>query len=173
MSSEDREDSHPEDLVEPDDALPQITVAQLPETLQAAISRAGWGKLMPVQAKAMPYMLAGRDLMIQSRTGSGKTGAFVLPILERAERGGGKQGPRGQPPIGSPVERGQGPDPGRAGAVAFALGPGRDNAAAPDCAGKPPPQKPRTPGANDQILGTGGHAHVHNRCPLFAALVAR
>jgi len=89
--SEHSEDSHPEDIVEPDDALPQVTVDQLPEALQAAISRAGWGKLMPVQAKAMPYMLAGRDLMIQSRTGSGKTGAFLLPILERAERGGGCQ----------------------------------------------------------------------------------
>ena len=38
---------------------------------------------MPVQAKAIPYVLEGRDLMVQSRTGSGKTGAFVLPILQR------------------------------------------------------------------------------------------
>ena len=38
---------------------------------------------MPVQSRALPYMLAKRDLMVQSRTGSGKTGAFLLPILDR------------------------------------------------------------------------------------------
>lgn len=37
---------------------------------------------MPVQAKAIPYLFAQRDMMIQSRTGSGKTGAYLLPILE-------------------------------------------------------------------------------------------
>ncbi len=38
---------------------------------------------MPVQARAIPYLLAGRDLVIQARTGSGKTAAFLLPMLER------------------------------------------------------------------------------------------
>lgn len=38
---------------------------------------------MPVQAKTIPYILARRDMMIQSRTGSGKTGAYLLPILQR------------------------------------------------------------------------------------------
>lgn len=42
---------------------------------------------MPVQSRTIPYMLAKRDLMIQSRTGSGKTGAFVLPILARIDAG--------------------------------------------------------------------------------------
>lgn len=74
-----------EDLVEPADALPEITLAELPETLQKAAAKAGWHKLMPVQAKAIPYMLAGRDLLVQSRTGSGKTGAFLLPILTRID----------------------------------------------------------------------------------------
>lgn len=71
------------DLVEPKDALPEITLAELPAALQKAAAKAGWHKLMPVQAKAIPYMLAGRDLLVQSRTGSGKTGAFLLPILTR------------------------------------------------------------------------------------------
>jgi ATP-dependent RNA helicase DeaD len=56
-------------------------MAELPEPLRNAAGRAGWQELMPVQAKAIPYVLAGRDLMVQSRTGSGKTGAFILPIL--------------------------------------------------------------------------------------------
>ena len=74
-----------EDIVEPDDALPEISFDQLPSGLQEASARAGWSTLMPVQAKAIPYMLAGRDLMIQSRTGSGKTGAFLLPIIDRLD----------------------------------------------------------------------------------------
>ena len=76
-----------EDVVEPEDALPEITFDELPSALQEASARAGWSTLMPVQAKAIPYMLAGRDLMIQSRTGSGKTGAFLLPIIDRLDPG--------------------------------------------------------------------------------------
>jgi ATP-dependent RNA helicase DeaD len=72
-------------LVEPEHAMPPITMADLPDPLRAAAHRAGWSKLMPVQARAIPYLLAGRDLMVQSRTGSGKTGAFLLPILERID----------------------------------------------------------------------------------------
>ena len=65
--------------------LPEITLEALPETLRQACSRAGWTELMPVQAKAIPYLLAQRDLLVQSRTGSGKTGAFILPMLERID----------------------------------------------------------------------------------------
>jgi len=37
---------------------------------------------MPVQARGIPYLIARRNMMIQARTGSGKTGAFLLPLLE-------------------------------------------------------------------------------------------
>jgi ATP-dependent RNA helicase DeaD len=57
----------------------------LPERLRAAAARAGWKTLTPVQARAIPYLLAGRGMMIQARTGSGKTGAFVLPMLQRLD----------------------------------------------------------------------------------------
>jgi len=63
--------------------LPPTAMATLPPGLQAAARRAGWTELTPVQATAIPYMLANRDLLVQSRTGSGKTGAFVLPMLAR------------------------------------------------------------------------------------------
>ncbi|MCB2229098.1 DEAD/DEAH box helicase [bacterium] len=53
--------------------------------MKEAAARAGWSELMPVQARAIPYVLHKRDLMCQSRTGSGKTGAFVLPIIERID----------------------------------------------------------------------------------------
>jgi len=75
----------PADLVEPEDSLPEVKLEELPSELQAAVGRARWTELMPVQAKAIPYALSGRDLMIQSRTGSGKTGAFLLPMLERLD----------------------------------------------------------------------------------------
>jgi len=71
-----------EHVVEPSDALPEVTLDALPQTMQEAAARVGWPELMSVQAKTIPYMQARRDLMIQSRTGSGKTGAFVLPILD-------------------------------------------------------------------------------------------
>ncbi len=72
-------------LVEPESALPEVTMAGLPPHLRDAVTRAGWSELMPVQSRAIPYLLAGRDLMVQSRTGSGKTGAYLLPILDRID----------------------------------------------------------------------------------------
>jgi ATP-dependent RNA helicase DeaD len=72
-------------LVEPESALPEVMLADLPQPLRQAVTRAGWSELMPVQSRAIPYLLAGRDLMVQSRTGSGKTGAFLLPILDRID----------------------------------------------------------------------------------------
>jgi len=74
-----------EQLVEPENALPEATLEELPEPLQEACGRAGWTRLLPVQARAIPYVLAGRNLMVQSQTGSGKTGAFILPILHRID----------------------------------------------------------------------------------------
>ena len=65
--------------------LPPTCLEDLSERLRQAVARVGWETLTPVQAHAIPYLLAGRDIMAQSRTGSGKTGAFVLPILERID----------------------------------------------------------------------------------------
>ncbi|MDP2847556.1 MAG: DEAD/DEAH box helicase [Humidesulfovibrio sp.] len=69
--------------IAPEDTLPELRLADLPPLLQEACARAGWGKLMPVQEKSLPYMLKGRDIMVQAQTGSGKTGAFLLPLLGR------------------------------------------------------------------------------------------
>lgn len=62
--------------------LPEATLADLPERLREGAALAGWDELLPVQAKAIPYIFSQRDMMIQSRTGSGKTGAYLLPMLE-------------------------------------------------------------------------------------------
>lgn len=69
-------------LREPDPPLDEVTIDDLPDQVDQAMRAAGWTELMPVQRKAMPYMLARRDLIVQSQTGSGKTGAFLLPLFE-------------------------------------------------------------------------------------------
>lgn len=65
-----------------ENALPDIDIADLPPHIRAALGRAGWTGLMPVQLQTIPYLLDGEDVMVQARTGSGKTGAFLLPMLE-------------------------------------------------------------------------------------------
>ncbi len=72
-------------LQEPDPALPRATIETLPETIRRAVISAGWNSLMPVQELSIPYLVAGRDMIVQSRTGSGKTGAFLLPLFERLD----------------------------------------------------------------------------------------
>ncbi len=51
-----------------------------PELLRA-IADQGYTEPTPVQAQAIPYVLEGRDLLASAQTGTGKTAAFVLPIL--------------------------------------------------------------------------------------------
>jgi ATP-dependent RNA helicase DeaD len=55
-----------------------------PETLRA-IQAQGWQSPTPIQQRVIPQMLAGRDLVGQAQTGSGKTGAYVIPIIERID----------------------------------------------------------------------------------------
>ena len=63
------------------------------ETL-AAVERAGYTVPTPVQAGLIPRALAGIDVLGQARTGTGKTAAFVLPILECVARERRSGGPR-------------------------------------------------------------------------------
>jgi len=68
-----------------DDGPQEIRMEDLSDELKAACERAGWTSLVPVQAKSIPYLLSGRDVMIQSRTGSGKTGGYLLPIMQKID----------------------------------------------------------------------------------------
>jgi len=63
-------------------SLPPAKIDDLPSVMKDAIKRVGWLDLMPVQARTIPHFRAGKDLMVQAQTGSGKTGAFILPMLE-------------------------------------------------------------------------------------------
>lgn len=73
---------NPIHIVEPENKLPDYSFDNLPADLKATLKKHGWTDLMPVQRKTIPYILAARDMLIQSKTGSGKTGAFVLPLAQ-------------------------------------------------------------------------------------------
>jgi ATP-dependent RNA helicase DeaD len=57
----------------------------LPDDVKQGVADLGWKEPMPVQALAIPAMQRGVDLIVQARTGSGKTGAFGLPIVCRVD----------------------------------------------------------------------------------------
>ncbi|HEX5687002.1 MAG TPA: DEAD/DEAH box helicase [Ideonella sp.] len=59
----------------------------LSASLQQALFSLDHPQPTPVQAAAIPPMLAGRDLLVQARTGSGKTVAFALPLLQQWQNG--------------------------------------------------------------------------------------
>ncbi len=55
----------------------------LAEPIVRAVTREGYQSATPIQAAAIPHILAGRDLMGCAQTGTGKTAAFALPMLHR------------------------------------------------------------------------------------------
>ncbi|OEY70880.1 ATP-dependent RNA helicase [Rheinheimera salexigens] len=57
----------------------------LPEALIRAVTELGYETPSPIQAAAIPKLLAGEDVLGQAQTGTGKTGAFALPLLARLD----------------------------------------------------------------------------------------
>jgi superfamily II DNA/RNA helicase len=75
------------------------TLGLAPEILRS-VTEAGYTEPTDVQKQAIPAAISGIDLLVSSRTGSGKTAAFVLPALQRvieARRDPAKKRERGQP----------------------------------------------------------------------------
>src|SRR6476619_2080389 len=56
--------------------------------LVAAVAALGYEEPTPIQREAIPVLLAGHDLVGQAATGTGKTAAFALPLLQRLTVGG-------------------------------------------------------------------------------------
>jgi len=61
----------------------QFTTLQLHENLLKGIVEAGFSHCMPVQTETFAHTLKGRDVFVQSQTGTGKTAAFLISILQR------------------------------------------------------------------------------------------
>jgi ATP-dependent RNA helicase RhlE len=73
------------DLVPPAVAVagPRFDTLPLDPKLLAAVVDSGYTSMTPIQAKAIPIVLEGRDVMGAAQTGTGKTAAFTLPLLQR------------------------------------------------------------------------------------------
>jgi ATP-dependent RNA helicase RhlE len=63
-----------------------FTDLSLSTTLQSNLARHGFVQPTPVQALAIPQQLAGHDLVITAQTGTGKTLAFLLPLLDKLSK---------------------------------------------------------------------------------------
>ena len=76
--------------IEPSDNQPPVSLefasVGLAESLQRAVAAQGYTLMTPIQAKAIPIVLAGRDVMGAAQTGTGKTAAFSLPLLHKMLR---------------------------------------------------------------------------------------
>ncbi|MDA0575907.1 DEAD/DEAH box helicase [Burkholderia gladioli] len=73
----------PIEAAQPDDGEPSFASLGLSPEIVSALEAAGYVKPTPVQQRAIPAGIAGRDLLVSSPTGSGKTAAFMLPAIER------------------------------------------------------------------------------------------
>lgn len=62
----------------------------LKSELARAVSEKGYAVATPVQSQAIPVVLAGRDVLAGAQTGTGKTAAFILPILQKLGRANGR-----------------------------------------------------------------------------------
>ncbi len=74
----------------------EFTALPLSEQVLKGVEAAGFSVCTEVQAKVLPVSLTGRDVMVQSKTGSGKTAIYVLTILEAMAkaRAAGKSDPK-------------------------------------------------------------------------------
>ena len=59
----------------------------LEEELLKAVSKQGYTEPSPIQAKCIPVVLEGKDVLASAQTGTGKTAGFTLPILQILSKG--------------------------------------------------------------------------------------
>jgi superfamily II DNA/RNA helicase len=76
---------------QPDGTGPTFRELEVAEPICAALEAAGITTAFPIQALALPIALEGHDLIGQARTGTGKTLAFGIPILQRLDETTGRQ----------------------------------------------------------------------------------
>ena len=83
---------------QPPAAPARFDTLPLDPKLLRAVADQGYTTMTPIQAKAIPIVLAGRDVMGAAQTGTGKTAAFSLPLLQKMLRARERQHVAGAPP---------------------------------------------------------------------------
>lgn len=73
--------------MEDDEKTVQFHEMGLDDRILEAIARLRWKEPTLIQEKAIPLMLEGKDVLARARTGSGKTGAFVIPVVHKILEG--------------------------------------------------------------------------------------
>jgi ATP-dependent RNA helicase RhlE len=86
--------THVPDPTSLDASLPSFADLGLSSQLLRALADEGYATPTPIQAKAIPHVLAGRDLFGCAQTGTGKTAAFALPLIDRLRETPRKPEPR-------------------------------------------------------------------------------
>ncbi|XP_011496167.1 PREDICTED: probable ATP-dependent RNA helicase DDX56 [Ceratosolen solmsi marchali] len=74
-------DEHSEE--ETEEKIKQFHELGLDDRILKAIAKLGWLEPTLIQEKTIPLILNGKDVLIRARTGSGKTGAFVIPLIQK------------------------------------------------------------------------------------------
>ncbi|HAN80135.1 MAG TPA: RNA helicase, partial [Gammaproteobacteria bacterium] len=62
--------------------------------LPELVSNAGYDAATPVQSESIPAILNGRDILAGAQTGTGKTAAFILPVMQKLYAGTSVRSPR-------------------------------------------------------------------------------
>ena len=75
-------------------AVPSFPDLGLSQPVLQALADEGYATPTPIQSKAIPHVLAGRDLFGCAQTGTGKTAAFALPLIDRLRERPRKLEPR-------------------------------------------------------------------------------
>src|SRR5688572_16503592 len=78
--------------------MPFATLGLIPELTRALADR-GYTAPTPVQARVIPEILAGRDVLAGAQTGTGKTAGFTLPLLQRLHERPQTDGPSKAPRV--------------------------------------------------------------------------
>jgi ATP-dependent RNA helicase DDX56/DBP9 len=68
---------------EEEDEITEFTDMGIDDRILMAILQLGWTEPTPIQETAIPLILEGRDILAKARTGSGKTGAYAIPLLHK------------------------------------------------------------------------------------------
>lgn len=74
--------------------MAKFTDIDLRAPILRAVEEGGYESMTPIQSKSIPIVLAGHDLIAVAQTGTGKTAAFSLPLIQLLLSGEGKRKPK-------------------------------------------------------------------------------